>query len=129
MDLFLRDNDLSEWLDLGNGAKFKLAYPTAQQEKELSASTLQISLAVGEDEKFAKTYLEYWLKLLKYTVKDWDGVNNARTGEPVKFATDKDGNMDDELLRPFAAYPELLSVIGEKIKKQIDFTETDKKKL
>ena len=123
MELFLRDNDTSEWVELEGGVSLKVAYPTYEQEREISAKFVDCFVP-GEG---SKPYIDYYALLVRYCVKDWKGIVNIKTGEPVECKV-TNGALDTGLMAALVRDPELMADWGGAIKKQIDFDETDKKK-
>jgi len=126
MELFLRDNDLTDWIDLEGGVSLKVAYPTYEQEKDLSAKLTD--LRRSDIETNSKPVIEYYAALIKYCVKDWKGVINIKTKEPVLCEL-VNNELAPYLLAALVRDAEVVAEIAVKIKSQIDFTETDKKKL
>lgn len=124
MELFLRDNDLTDWIELDGGVSLKIAYPTYEQELDLSAKFMNISISEDKD---TKSLIEYFTNLVKYCVKDWKGINDKKTGEPVKCEI-VNGQISAPLMAALVRDPMLMADWGGRIKQQIDFTETDKKK-
>lgn len=123
MELFLRDNDLSDWIELEGGVSLKIAYPSYEQEKEISAAFVGLSL----DEKGYDGFVDYYALLVRYCVKDWKGITNIKTGDEIKCVT-QNGQLDTGLMAALVRDPMLIAAWGGAIKEKIDFTETDKKK-
>ena len=44
MELFLRDNDVSNWITVSNGVQLKIEYPTYEQEIELSGKLVDCQI-------------------------------------------------------------------------------------
>ena len=123
MELFLRDNDLSEWIELEGGVSLKVAYPTYEQEREISAKFVDCFEAA----EGSKPYIDYYALLVRYCLKDWKGITNIKTGEPVECKV-SNGALDAGLMAALVRDPMLIAAWGGAIKEKIDFTETDKKK-
>ncbi len=124
MELFLRDNDLSDWIELEGGVSLKIAYPSYEQDIILSANFID---AIGKEDN-SQQLISYYANLVKFCVKDWKGIINTRTKEEIKCEVVKD-ELSPNLMRVLIADPLLIAYWGGEIKKQIDFNETDKKKL
>ena len=74
MELFLRDNDLTDWIELESGVSLKIAYPTYEQEKEISSKF--VDCMSTELETNSKPYVDYYSLLVRYCVKNWKGLSD-----------------------------------------------------
>ncbi len=119
MKLALKHSE-SHWVDISEGVKFLIDYPTREQEQELQSITFG-SKFTGTD-----VNLKYTQKYVKFTVKDWQGVTDSE-GKEIKCVL-KDNELDDELWWALAGDPTQALKIFAKIYKETEFTETDKKK-
>lgn len=125
MELFLRDNDLTDWIELESGVSLKIAYPTYEQEKEISSKFVD---CMGTDiEVTSKPYVDYYSLLVRYCVKDWKGISDLRTKEPIPCKV-ANNELSTDLMAALVRDPLLITDWGGRIKTKIDFTETDKKK-
>lgn len=130
MELFLRDNDLSEWIELDEGVSLKIAYPTPEQELKLTSKFGELRWLNPEDEsgRTAKM-IEYFALLIRFCVKDWKGIKNKKTGDEIKCKVNDSNEVDSHLWKSLISIPGIAEYWGGAIKEQIDFNETDKKKL
>ncbi len=130
MKLFLRDNDLSDWVKVGEGVEIKIEYPTPRQEAELMAKLSTLRYMEPEESGRLEIIAQYYGLLIKYCVKDWRGITDERTDEEVKCKLNYEGTeLDAQLWGALMANPFLAEAWGGEIKRQIDFTPIDKKKL
>ncbi len=130
MELFLRDNDTSEWIELEDGVSLKVAYPSPDQEMKLTAKFGEMRWTEPEeDTKRTNILIQYYGQLIRYCLKDWRGVKNARTGEEIPCRLTADGSeLDSKLWAALIAIPGIAEIWGHTIKTQLDFNDTDKKK-
>ena len=130
MELFLRDNDTSEWIELEGGVRLKVGYPSPAQEMQLAAKLGEMRWTdPSEDTKRTNILIQYYGMIIKFCVKDWDGIKNAKTGEAIPCRMNPAGDeLDPGLWAALIANPGIAEYWGGTIKKQIDFNETDKKK-
>ena len=123
MELFLRDNDVSNWITVSNGVQLKIEYPTYEQEIELSGKLVDCQI-----DGATSNLIDYFATLVKYCVKDWKGITNIRTGEEIECRL-KNNTLDPVLLAALVRDADIVAEWGGEIRKQIEFDNSDKKKL
>jgi len=131
----------SKWVEFPD-AKFKIDYPTIEQQDNLNELLFQIAfidenllegkvtenLPANKKAKLMVLNSQYYRLFLRYTIKDWEGILDEE-GENVKCKI-----VNDELYEPYwiGLCKELttaqLASHWEKINKEIQFDDTDKKK-
>lgn len=153
MNIKLKKSE-TRWVTIGD-AEFKIDYPNLDQQDEINEVQYQLGLLQyidrfeGEtDEDYAGRYLSQLEKLpieskakietlgkkvcrlyIKYTIKDWKNINNEN-GEPVKCKLVNNA-LEDSIFNSFVkdmSFMELLTFFNS-IKPEVEFTDTDKKKL
>lgn len=153
MNIKLKKSE-TRWVTIED-AEFKIDYPTIDQQDEINEVQYQLGLLQyidrleGEtDEDYAGRYLSQLEKLpieskakietlgkkvcrlyIKYTIKDWKNINNEN-GEPVKCKLVNNA-LEDSIFNSFVkdmSFMELLTFFNS-IKPEVEFTDTDKKKL
>ena len=103
----------SHWLEIDD-VKFLVDYPTNQQNVELQEIFLDTNVSADIRN------LRYAKKFLKYTIKDWQGIDtkcmiiNNELEDELWYALTNDIN-------------QTLTIFG-KINDELSFTESDKKK-
>jgi len=126
MEIILRDNGISEWLELADGVKLKIDYPNYEQDLVLGA--LFVAVQQNEDEKQSELSHKYYSNLIKFCVKDWEGITNAVTGEEIKCEL-KGNELSPDLMKILVSMPFVVFYWGNMIFEQISLKEVDKKKL
>ena len=126
MEIILRDNGISEWLELADGVKLKIDYPNYEQDLILGA--LFVAVQQNKDEKQSELSHKYYSNLIKFCVKDWEGITNAATGEEIKCEL-KGNELHPDLMKILVSMPFVVFYWGNMIFEQISLKEVDKKKL
>ena len=139
MDIVLKESKTG-WIKVTDEISILVGYYNMQQEEKLR----QILYEVGSMPEFELKDLEkftpenkarlmtlnerYFKLFIKFTIKDWKGVKNSK-GEDVPFVLQKD-EMETELWESLCRSMSLKDIyeLHKMIKKEIEFTETDKKK-
>lgn len=139
MDIVLKQSK-SGWLKVSDQIEVLVGYYNMQQEEKLK----QILYEVGAMPDFESKDLEkftpenkarlmmlnerYFKLFIKYTIKDWKGVKTS-AGEDVPFVLVSD-EMQTELWEKLCRSMALKDIyeLVKLIKKEIEFTESDKKK-
>lgn len=104
----------SDWIEI-DGIKLLVDYPTNAQQMLLQEIMLDNSL--GEESK----RLRYARNYLRYTIKDWQGIDDK--------CLLIDGILEKELWESLVVDPlQTLTLFG-KVFDELNFDETDKKKL
>jgi len=143
----------SRWVKIED-AEFKIDYPTIEQNDEIEELKDQIILLQSIDMKEGETQDEYAQRFveeigdlsienkskakritkqycrlyIKYTIKDWKNINDE-SGEPVKCKVVNDmldETLFDSLVKNMT-FLQLLTFLN-KIKPEVEFTDSDKKK-
>ena len=112
--LLRKKKSLSDWIDVGEGMKIKIDYPTREQEQELQ--TILFSDDYSGNDKLLKWSQQY----VRFTVKDWQGVDEK--------CILKDGILEENLWWDLVCKEENALTLATRIKAELEFTETDKKK-
>lgn len=99
----------------GQDITFTVKYPTLAQVEKIERAKWQ-----GNDFNFANM-VQYARAVIKYSVKEWTGME-----EPLKLVNDC---IDDAQLLALTSNENNTIAIYELINAEIEFTETDKKKL
>ena len=139
MDIVLKESKTG-WIKVTDEISVLVGYYNMQQEEKLK----QILYEVGSMPEFELKDLEkftpenkarlmtlnerYFKLFIKFTIKDWKGVKNSK-GEEVPFVLLKD-EMETGLWESLCRSMSLKDIyeLHKMIKKEIEFTETDKKK-
>jgi len=143
----------SRWVKIED-AEFKIDYPTIEQNDEISELQYRLALLQSVDKKEDETSDEYASRYIeeiqlipiedkskvatltkkvcrlymRYTIKDWKNINDE-SGVPVKCKV-VNNVMDEDLFNSFIkdmSFMQLLTFFN-KIKPEIEFTDSDKKK-
>ena len=143
----------SRWVKIED-AEFKIDYPTIEQNDEISELQYRLALLQSVDKKEDETSDEYASRYIeeiqlipiedkskvatltkkvcrlymRYTIKDWKNINDE-SGGPVKCKV-VNNVMDEDLFNSFIkdmSFMQLLTFFN-KIKPEIEFTDSDKKK-
>lgn len=114
----------NNWVDMGDGVSFLLDYPTREQEQKLEdfkygEMTNADLIREGSVTK-TKDSLKYIRYYIKYTVKDWKGIDVPC----VLSLNELDDNLWWSLVKNELQAMQIFSVIS----KELEFTEADKKK-
>lgn len=153
MNIKLKKSE-TRWVTVGD-AEFKIDYPTIEQQDEIDEAQHQLGLLQyisrldnESDDDYANRYLSELNQLpieskskietlgkkicrlyIKYTIKDWKNINDEN-GEPVKCKLVNNA-LEENLFNSFIRDMSLLELLTffNAIKPQIEFTDTDKKKL
>lgn len=104
----------TDWIILEEGQKLKIDYPTLEQAQELEEILLK------DDIKESKKMLEYQRLFIKFTVKDWFGL------EPKCKLVDN--QLEDELWKDLVISFLQTTQLYELINKELEWTTNDKKK-
>lgn len=115
----------NNWVDMGDGVSFLLDYPTREQEQRLEdfkygEMTNADLIREGSATK-TKDSLKYIRYYIKYTVKDWKGIN-------IPCSLNGLNELDDELWWALVKDELQAMKIFSIISKELEFTEADKKK-
>lgn len=114
----------NNWVEMGDGVSFLLDYPTREQEQKLDdlkyGEMTNVELLEDGSATKTKDSLKYMRYYIKCTVKDWKGID-----VPCKLSGNElDGDLWWALVRDEMQAMKIFSVIN----KELEFTETDKKK-
>lgn len=112
-----------DWIELEDGIKMKIDYPTRAQEREL------LNFLIGEESKelITPAKLDYMRYFLKYTIKDWKGIKDEDGNEiPCRL---KNNELDTELWEDLIANLDQSINLWVKINSELEFDVYDKKKL
>lgn len=125
MKLYLRNNGTKEnWAEIKVGEdtfKLLLDYPTPEQEQRLQSIIYGVDY-LGEDK-----IVKYAQLSLRYSVKDWRGINDT-DDKPVEFKLVKD-EMDKDQWWAFVRDADFATAVFMQVSKKIEFNVLDKKKL
>lgn len=100
---------------MGDGVEFKLDYPTDVQEMKLQ------DIRFGtKQESDTGAFFKYIQRFIKYTVKDWKGID-----VPCKITG---GELEDDIWWALVRDQEQALKIYTIISKELEYTESDKKK-
>lgn len=126
---------LNHWTEEIGGVKFKLKYPTIEQGlkiEQLKKDIYEFEYVPDKEEVQFKIKnfndvkaIEYKRYCLKVWIEDWEGMTEE--GKPVKCEL-KDGELEESLWWALVRDEAVLNELFTAFKKEIDFTETDKKK-
>ena len=111
----LKKNTPTEWVEYSD-AKFKIDYPKMEQIHKLQ--DIQASAEGIADKKVMLEYARYYLK---FTIKDWDGLD-----VPCKIVNNE---LEDELWYALTENIEHTFALFAIIDKALSWKDTDKKKL
>lgn len=112
----------NDWIDVEDGIRLKIDYPTREQELKLNDTLLD----TAESKIPRKNMMRYMNEMLRFCIKDWKGIKDE-SGAEVKCALS--GNeLEKNLWLDLISEPSTVHLIYEKIEEQLKFTETDKKK-
>uniref|UniRef100_A0A6M3IL07 Tail assembly chaperone n=1 Tax=viral metagenome TaxID=1070528 RepID=A0A6M3IL07_9ZZZZ len=112
-------NSLNNWVTINDKVKFLIDYPTREQEQKLQRMLFS-------DIRNDANQLDYSQHLLKYTIKNWEGVTDDNDNE-VKCEI-VNNELEDTLWWALVRDVEQLSTLYLLVKKAIEVTENDKKK-
>jgi hypothetical protein len=82
---------------------------------------------INEKELFNPDFMIFLRTFLKYHIKDWKGIIDIDTNEPVKCEL-KNNEVENDLIREVTQDRLNTLLIFIKINSELEFTETDKKK-
>ena len=114
----------SDWLEMEDGAKIKIDYPTGKQVHHLQ-DLMTKSLS---DESGMNDFVRYYIK---YTVKDWSKFMfvGASEKDAVEVECKLDGNeLEEELWYDLTSKPDDILELYTKIEAELGWTDKDKKK-
>ena len=115
---------LNKWVDVSEGIKLKIDYPTDRQEELLEEK----KLLVGETKAGKKVGMYQYAKLiLKYSIKDWRGIFDEE-GNEVKCIIVDNEVQSDLLWRVITHDTENALALYMIVAPLVEFDETDKKK-
>ena len=113
---------LSEWVKIDDTVKIKIDYPTIRQEQQLQT-------IVNSDEYKGNDKMLKWAQyLIKYTVKDWQGIDEQCKLITKTIDGETSTELDNELWWALVSAEENALTLASAIWQEIEFTETDKKK-
>lgn len=125
----------SVWIDISEGFKVKIDYPTVEQSDALqdllfgftNEDNNSIDMNSADFLKFQKLYL-------KYVIKDWSGLLDESKNEiPCKLRKLKNGDTELSIesygIIASLQHVWLISLLYTKIEPELRFIEVDKKKL
>ena len=152
MNIKLKHSE-SRWVKIDD-AEFKIDYPTIDQQDEINELQYQLALIQSVDKKEDETSDDYAQRYIqeiqlipvedkskvatltkkvcrlymKYSIKDWKNINDEK-GEPVKCKI-VNNEIDGDLFNSFVGNMDFLQLLTffNKIKPEIEFNDTDKKK-
>jgi len=114
----------NNWVDMGDGVSFLLDYPTREQEQKLDdlkyGEMTNVELLREGSATKTKDSLKFMRFYIKCTVKDWKGIDS-----PCKLNLNE---LDDDLWWALVKDEMQAMKIFSVINKELEFTETDKKK-
>lgn len=120
-----KKHTFGNWVDMGDGVSFQIDYPTATQQQELDG--LMIKMGSCDPEKPNEVMLEYARLFIRYTVKDWKGIdekceltNNMLKKELWERLTTDPQNSYEMIAQSINMWV--------KISAELEFTDVDKKK-
>ena len=139
MNIILKESKTG-WVKVSDEISILVDYLTIEQESKLKQILYEVgfmpdldlnntdSLNPENKAKLMTLNEKYYKLFIKYTIKDWQGVRNSN-GQDVEFRLVKnemDSGLWESLCRSLTVTNlyELVSII----KKEIEFTEADKKK-
>ena len=115
----------NNWVDMGDGVSFLLDYPTREQEQKLDdlkyGEITNVELLREGSATKTKDSLKFMRFYIKCTVKDWKGIDTP-------FRLNGFNELDDELWWALVKEELQAMKIFSVINKELEFTETDKKK-
>ena len=125
MQLSLKKS-FNNWIEVGENddkskVKFKLDYPSREQEQELQ------SIKYGDKFTGGDISLKYAQRFLKYVIKDWEGVSD-QDGNKVECKL-KQNELEDEIWWALVGNEAMAMSLFVKCYEELEFTGNDKKKL
>ena len=136
MDFKLKlKRSLNYWTEPIGGVKFKLKYPSIEQGKKiekLDIESFKYTFYQENNETKAKLenidslkYLELKRYCIKVWIEDWEGMTENE--QPVKCELENN-ELKDDLWWGLVQDIKLTDLLFDAFKKEIEFTNTDKKK-
>jgi len=137
MEIMLKESKTG-WVKVSDSISVLVGYPTIEQDEELKKILYEVGFITNDqnvddltpkDKSDLMSLNEKYYKLyLKYTIKDWKGVNFSGGDEAVFKLTKNE--MDDGLWQKLCRALVLSDIyeLVKLIKKEIDFNDSDKKK-
>lgn len=126
---------LNHWTEPIGGVKFKLKYPSIEQGKKIEGLDIEsFKYTFYQDGNETKAKLESidsmkYLELKRYCIKvwieDWEGM--TENGQPVKCELENN-ELKNDLWWGLVQDIKLTDLLFEAFKKEIEFSNTDKKK-
>jgi len=111
----------NRWVKVGKeNEEFYIDYPSIEQEQGLQ------TILFGDEYSGSDRMLKYAQAYLKFVIKDWKNVNDE--SGPVKCKI-VDNELDKELWWALVSDQTFASELFVICKNELDFTESDKKKL
>ncbi len=104
----------TDWVNLDEGQKLKLDYPTLEQAQELEEILLKEEVAEN------KRMMEYQRLFIRFTIKDFDGL-----GIQCKLV---DNQLEKEIWENLVLAFTQTTQLYELINKELEWTTNDRKK-
>lgn len=125
MQLSLK-RSFNNWIEVGENedkskVKFKLDYPTREQEQELQ------TIKYGEKYSGGDISLKYAQQFLKYVIKDWEGVTDQDKNKvECKLVNNE---LEEKIWWALVGNEAMAMSLFIKCYEELEFTGNDKKKL